>query len=206
MYRTFLKRVLDIFLSLLGVILLSPLLLCLALCVKLTSPGPVFFRQKRAGKSGKIFFILKFRTMRADTPGEIPTHLLENPQAFITPLGGFLRRTSLDELPQLFNILAGQMSLVGPRPALYNQEDLLALRKVHGALDIKPGLTGWAQINGRDMLALDAKARLDGEYAARYNLGMDLRCLFSTVGRVLRREAIAEGKQPEEQQHTERAG
>ena len=163
MYRRFVKRFLDIALSLAGIVVLALPLALISLAVKLDSPGPVFFRQKRFGIHKSFFNILKFRTMRTDTPKDMPTHLLSDPTKWITRTGAFLRKTSLDELPQLFNILAGQMSVIGPRPALWNQEDLIALRDEYGANDVMPGLTGWAQINGRDELPLDVKARLDGE-------------------------------------------
>ena len=153
------KRLLDLLCSLLGILVLSPLLILLALLVKCTSPGPVLFRQKRVGKDKSYFEILKFRSMRVDTPRDIPTHLLQNAQSAITPVGRFLRKTSLDELPQLFNIFVGQMSIVGPRPALWNQDDLIAERDLYGANAVTPGLTGWAQVNGRDELPIPVKAK-----------------------------------------------
>lgn len=193
MYKKYLKRYLDFSLSLLSIIFLSWLLLLLAVCVKLTSKGPVLFRQKRIGKNKCQFSILKFRTMRIDTPRDIPTHMLSNPEIFITPIGKFLRKTSLDELPQLFNILKGDMSIVGPRPALWNQEDLIAERDQYGANDILPGLTGWAQINGRDEIEISLKASLDGEYVKREGLLFDIIILFGTIKSVLNHKGVKEG-------------
>ena len=193
MYQRYGKRLLDIICSLCGVVVLSPVFLILAVWIKLDSPGPVFFRQKRVGKHKAYFNILKFRTMRTDAPHDMPTHLLENPEAFITRSGGFLRKTSLDELPQIINILLGQMSVVGPRPALWNQDDLLAERDRYGANDVTPGLTGWAQVNGRDELEIEEKARLDGEYVHHLTLKMDATCVLMTVGSVLRQKGVVEG-------------
>ncbi|MBN2851115.1 MAG: sugar transferase [Clostridia bacterium] len=187
------KRILDFVLSLLGIILLSPLFLLLVLVIKLDSRGPVLFKQKRVGIRKKHFNILKFRTMKIDTPKEIPTHLLDNPLAYITKAGKFLRKTSLDELPQLFNILKGEMSIVGPRPALWNQFDLIEERDKYGANDIYPGLTGWAQINGRDELPIDLKAKLDGEYTDELSFKMDVKCFFKTVFKVLKKDGVVEG-------------
>ncbi len=191
------KRGLDALLSLLALVVLSPLLLILAAAVKFTSPGPVFFRQKRVGKGKTHFMIFKFRTMRTDAPKDAPTHLLKNPEAFITPIGRFLRAYSLDELPQLLNILKGEMAVVGPRPALWNQFDLIAERDRYGANDVRPGLTGWAQINGRDELPIPVKARLDGEYVRRMSFLFDARCVLGTVFSVLRHEGVVEGMQEE---------
>ena len=191
------KRGLDALLALLALVVLSPLLLILAAAVKLTSPGPVFFRQKRVGKGKTHFMIFKFRTMRTDAPKDAPTHLLKNPEAFITPIGRFLRAYSLDELPQLMNILKGEMAVVGPRPALWNQFDLIAERDRYGANDVRPGLTGWAQINGRDELPIPVKARLDGEYVRRMSFLFDARCVLGTVFSVLRHEGVVEGMQEE---------
>lgn len=188
-----LKRAMDFILSLLALILLSPILLIVALAVKLSSPGPVFFKQKRVGKDKTHFMIYKFRTMRTDAPKDAPTHLLQNAQSFITPVGKFLRASSLDELPQLINILKGEMSIVGPRPALWNQYDLIAARDAVHANDVLPGLTGWAQINGRDELPIDVKARLDGEYIRRMSFAFDLRCILGTVLSVLRHDGVREG-------------
>ena len=193
MYRNGLKRVLDFMLSLVGLVILSPVLLIIALIIKLTSPGPVFFKQKRVGKNKTYFNILKFRTMRTDTPKDTPTHLLANPDQYITPIGKVLRKTSLDELPQIINILKGDMSIIGPRPALWNQYDLIEERDRYGANDILPGLTGWAQINGRDELEIDVKARLDGEYVERMSFLFDCKCFFGTITSVLKHEGVVEG-------------
>lgn len=193
MYVHFFKRLIDIVLSLLGIVLLSPLLLLIALLIKLDSKGPVLFRQKRVGKNKKYFYILKFRTMKADAPHDTPTHLMKDPEAYHTRIGKLLRRTSLDELPQLFNILVGQMSIIGPRPALWNQDDLIAARDLYHANDVLPGLTGWAQINGRDELEIDEKARLDGEYAARISFIFDCKCFFGTIYTVISRDGLVEG-------------
>ena len=193
MYQKFFKRLLDIVVSFFGILILSPVLLVLIVAIKLDSPGPVFFTQKRVGIHKTHFLILKFRTMRIDTPRDVPTHLLENPQQWITRVGKFLRRTSLDELPQIFNIFAGQMSIVGPRPALWNQFDLVEERDKYGANDVPPGLTGWAQINGRDELEIPVKAKLDGEYAERLSFGFDLKCIFGSVTAVINKKGVVEG-------------
>lgn len=193
MRYTQVKRVIDVILSVTGLLLLWPLMLVIAILIKLDSKGPVFFRQKRIGKGKSEFFILKYRTMRIDTPKDIPTHLLSNPEAYITRVGRFLRKTSLDELPQIFNILKGEMSIVGPRPALWNQDDLIAERDKYGANDVVPGLTGWAQINGRDELPIPEKARLDGEYVRQMGLGMDLKCFFKTIISVIKCDGVVEG-------------
>lgn len=192
MYKV-VKLAADRILALLGLIILSPLFLVLMLAIRLDSRGPIFFRQKRVGIHKKHFMILKFRTMRIDTPKDTPTHLLANPQQYITRVGRFLRKTSLDELPQIINILKGDMAVVGPRPALWNQYDLIAERDKYGANDILPGLTGWAQINGRDELPIEVKAKLDGEYVRRMGLGMDLRCILGTVVSVARQDGVVEG-------------
>jgi O-antigen biosynthesis protein WbqP len=192
---THLKRILDFLLALMALVLLSPLLLVLAVVIRTTSPGPVFFRQKRVGLGKSHFMIYKFRTMRTDAPKDQPTHLLKDPAAYITPVGRFLRRSSLDELPQLLNIIKGEMAVVGPRPALWNQFDLIAERDKYGANDVRPGLTGWAQINGRDELPIDVKARLDGEYVRRMSFGFDVRCVLGTVLKVLRSDGVVEGTQ-----------
>ena len=189
----YVKRALDFVLSLVALILLSPVMLIIAIVIRATSPGPVFFRQKRVGLRRSHFMIYKFRTMRTDAPKDAPTHLLQNAQSFITPVGKFLRASSLDELPQLINILRGEMAVVGPRPALWNQYDLIAAREAVGANDVLPGLTGWAQINGRDELPIDVKAWLDGEYVRRMSFLFDLRCIFGTVFSVLRRDGVREG-------------
>lgn len=193
MYQGFFKRVLDIVLSLMGILLLSWLFLIIIIAMKIDSRGPIFFRQKRVGKGKTHFHILKFRSMRVDTPRDMPTHMLQNPDQYITRMGRIMRKTSLDELPQLFNILAGHMSVIGPRPALWNQYDLLEERDLYGANDIRPGLTGWAQINGRDELDNTTKAKLDGEYVKKLSFGFDCRCFFGTILKVLRREGIVEG-------------
>ncbi|WP_424684915.1 sugar transferase [Enterococcus sp.] len=193
MYRNYLKRGIDFILSLVGIIVLSPLFLILCLAIKLDSKGPIIFKQKRVGKDKKHFSIYKFRTMRIDTPKEMPTHLLENPDHFITKTGKFLRKTSLDELPQLFNILKGNMAVIGPRPALWNQDDLIAERDKYKANDIRPGLTGLAQISGRDELEIECKAKLDGDYTDNLSLMMDLKCFFGTFGAVFKRAGVVEG-------------
>ena len=193
MYQNCLKRLLAIVLSLLGILCLGWLLALLSIAVKLDSPGPVLFKQKRVGRGKSHFYILKFRTMRIDTPKDMPTHLLSNPEQYITPVGRFLRKTSLDELPQLFNILLGHMAIVGPRPALWNQFDLIAERDKYGANDIRPGLTGWAQINGRDELQIEEKARLDGEYVQKLSFAFDVKCFLCTIKAVLNRDGVVEG-------------
>lgn len=187
------KRAIDVLLSGIGILVLSPVLLILCIAIKLDSPGPILFTQKRVGIHKSYFQIYKFRTMRTDTPKDMPTHMLSNPEQYITRTGRFLRRTSLDELPQIFNIFKGDMSIVGPRPALWNQYDLIAERDKYGANDVLPGLTGWAQINGRDELEIPIKAKLDGEYVKKYGLGMDLRCFFGTFVSVLRQDGVVEG-------------
>lgn len=195
MYKRFFKRMIDLILSLMGALVLSPLLLILAVLIKLTSPGPVLFRQKRVGKGKSFFQIYKFRSMRTDTPKDMPTHMLENPDAFITPVGRFLRKTSLDELPQIFNIIKGEMSVVGPRPALWNQDDLVAERDKYGANDCVPGLTGYAQIHGRDELPIPQKAKLDGYYVQHLSFGLDVKIFVKTIRSVLHHEGVVEGKQ-----------
>jgi O-antigen biosynthesis protein WbqP len=170
------------------------------------SPGPILFRQKRVGIHKKYFHILKFRTMRIDTPKDMPTHMLANPEQYITRVGKFLRRTSLDELPQMFNILKGDMSIIGPRPALWNQYDLIAERDKYGANDVMPGLTGWAQINGRDELEIPVKARLDGEYVSRMSFAFDLKCFFGTIASVAKHEGVVEGGTGAMHKTSEKAG
>lgn len=187
------KRLLDIVLSLLGLIILSPLFLILVLAIKLESKGPVLFKQKRVGIHKKHFNILKFRTMRTDTPQDTPTHLLKNADQYITKTGKFLRKTSLDELPQIWNIFVGEMSIIGPRPALWNQYDLIAERDKYQANDILPGLTGWAQINGRDELPIEVKAKLDGHYVKKISLFMDVKCFFGTIVSVFKSDGVVEG-------------
>ena len=193
MYQRFIKRMLDAIVSFLAILALLPLLLLLMLTIKLDSPGPVFFTQKRVGIHKTHFPILKFRTMRIDTPRDVPTHLLTDPEQWITRVGKILRRTSLDELPQIFNILVGQMSVVGPRPALWNQYDLIEERDKYGANDILPGLTGWAQINGRDELEIPEKAKLDGEYTQNLSFRLDLKCIFGSIGAVIHSKGHVEG-------------
>ena len=193
MYKRFGKRALDLLLSGLGLIVLSPLFLIISIAIKAEDPGPVFFRQKRVGIHKTYFNIVKFRSMRQDTPHDMPTHLLNDPQRWITKTGRFLRKTSLDELPQIAQIFTGKMSVIGPRPALWNQYDLIAQRDQYGANDITPGLTGWAQVNGRDELEIEEKARLDGEYAQNISLGMDMKIFWMTVKNVLRGSGVVEG-------------
>ena len=193
MYKRFGKRALDLLLSGLGLFVLSPLLLIISIAIKAEDPGPVFFRQKRVGIHKTYFNIVKFRSMRQDTPHDMPTHLLNDPQRWITKTGRFLRKTSLDELPQIAQIFTGKMSIIGPRPALWNQYDLIAQRDQYGANDITPGLTGWAQVNGRDELEIEEKARLDGEYAQNISFGMDMKIFWMTVRNVLRGSGVVEG-------------
>lgn len=205
-YNRFVKRGFDLLLSALVLIVLSPLLLILVIAIKLDSEGPVLFRQKRIGLNCSTFQILKFRTMRIDTPSDVPTHLLKDPNQYITRVGNFLRKTSLDELPQLWNIFLGQMSFVGPRPALWNQYDLIEARDLYRANAVRPGLTGWAQINGRDELEISEKARLDGEYVSRLGFLFDLKCFFGTFSYVLGRRGVVEGGTGElhrQEEHTE---
>lgn len=193
MYKHFFKRFIDIILSALAIVLLIVPMLLVAIAIKIDSKGPVLFKQKRVGKNKKHFNILKFRTMRIDTPHDAPTHELSDPKKWITKVGGFLRKTSLDELPQIFNIFVGQMSIIGPRPALWNQYDLIEERDKYGANDVRPGLTGWAQINGRDELEIPVKAKLDGEYIEKQSFFFDIRCFFGTIFSVLRSDGIVEG-------------
>ena len=193
MYKSCFKRILDLILSLAACVVLAIPMAAIAVWIKLDSPGPVFFKQRRVGAHKEHFNILKFRTMRGDTPHDVPTHLLKDADSYITKSGAFLRRTSLDELPQIYNIVAGQMSIIGPRPALYNQYDLIAARdKVH-ANDIRPGLTGLAQVNGRDELPIDVKARYDGEYAANVTFLNDVKIFFRSIGYVFARRGVVEG-------------
>jgi O-antigen biosynthesis protein WbqP len=187
------KRLIDIILSLIGLIVLSPIFLILIIAIKLDSRGPVLFKQKRVGIHKTHLNILKFRTMRIDTPKDTPTHLLQNPEQYITKMGKFLRKTSLDELPQIWNIFVGQMSIIGPRPALWNQYDLIAERDKYGANDVPPGLTGWAQINGRDELPIEVKSKLDGEYVEKISFWMDVKCFFGTIISVVKSDGVVEG-------------
>lgn len=197
MYQKFVKRLIDIIVSALGIVLLTPLWIILAIAIKIDDPGPVFFRQRRIAqdKNGEkqFFQIFKYRSMKMCTPKDCPTHLLENPEQYITKVGGFLRKTSLDELPQIFNIFLGQMSIIGPRPALWNQDDLYEERAKYGANGVKPGLSGWAQINGRDELPIEVKAKLDGEYVEKMGFGFDLKCFFGTITSVLKHDGVVEG-------------
>lgn len=193
MYSKYLKRLLDFVLSTIGLAVLALVFLVIAIAIKVDDPGPVFFRQKRIGIHKTYFDILKFRTMKMDTPHDMPTHLLENPDQYITRVGRFLRKTSLDELPQIAQIWTGKMSIIGPRPALWNQYDLIAERDKYGANDVRPGLSGWAQINGRDELPIEVKARYDGEYVERVSFLFDCRCFFGTIAKVLKHEGVVEG-------------
>lgn len=197
-YDRIIKRIIDFVLSLAGIIVLIPVWIILAVAIKIDDPGPILFKQKRIARDNKdgtvkYFYILKYRSMKTSTPKDMPTHLLKNPEQYITRVGGFLRKTSLDELPQIFNIFLGQMAIIGPRPALYNQTDLYEERAKYGANKVRPGLTGWAQINGRDELLIEDKARLDGEYVSRMSLLMDLKCFFGTFLSVLRQDGVVEG-------------
>ena len=194
MYQKYMKRGIDCILSLIGLIILSPILLIIAVIIKVTSPGPILFRQERVGKNNEHFRIMKFRTMRIDTPKDCPTHLLENPDQYITKIGHILRKTSLDELPQLWNIFIGDMAVIGPRPSLPNQYDLNELRDQNGASAVRPGLTGLAQISGRDELEISVKAALDGEYVKNISFFMDLKLFLGTFISVLRSDGIKEGK------------
>ena len=191
MYRKGIKRVIDFILALGGLIILSPVFIILCFWIKLDSKGPVLFKQKRIGINKTYFNILKFRTMYIDTPKDMPTHMLKD--QFITKAGKFLRKTSLDELPQIINILKGEMSVIGPRPALWNQDDLIEERDKYHANEVRPGLTGWAQINGRDELEIPVKARLDGEYVERISFLFDLKCFFGTIASVLKSDGVVEG-------------
>lgn len=193
MYQKYGKRILDILLSGCGILVLAPVYLLIAAAIKVDDPGPVFFRQKRVGIHKTHFQILKFRTMKMETPKDTPTHLLQNPEQYITRVGKFLRKASLDELPQIFQIFTGEMSIIGPRPALWNQFDLIEERDKYGANDVRPGLTGWAQINGRDELPIDVKAKLDGEYVENISFLFDCKCFFGTITSVLKHEGVVEG-------------
>ena len=207
MYKHFFKRLIDVILSFIGGIVLLPVFLIIAIAIVIDDPGPVFFKQKRVGKNKKLFWLHKFRSMKVKTP-DIPTHLLTNPEQYITRVGKFLRKTSLDELPQVYDILFNKMSIIGPRPALWNQDDLIAERDKYGANDVKPGLTGWAQINGRDELEIPVKAALDGEYVQKLSFGFDCKCFFGTIKSVLKSDGVVEGgtgelKKQEEQKEEE---
>lgn len=193
MYQKYAKRLIDLLLSACAIVVLSPVYLLVCIAIVADDPGPVFFRQKRVGIHKTHFLILKFRTMKVSTPKDVPTHLLENPEQYITRVGKFLRKTSLDELPQIFQIFTGKMAIIGPRPALWNQFDLIAERDKYGANDVRPGLTGWAQINGRDELPIDVKARFDGEYVQNLSFAFDCKCFFGTIRSVLKSEGVVEG-------------
>lgn len=213
MYQKYIKRLLDIILSVIAIVIGAIPMLITAIAIKIDDPGPVLFKQKRVGqkKNGEFtyFYIWKFRSMKMSTPHDVPTHLLENPEQYITRVGKFIRKTSIDELPQIFQVLVNQLSWVGPRSALHNQEDLLEEREKYGANDVKPGITGWAQINGRDELEILVKAKLDGEYTEAINAGglkafaMDVKCLFGTVACVLRSDGVVEGGTGELKKHKE---
>ena len=194
MYNKIFKRIIDLLLSFIGIVILLIPMLVIILIIKITDPGPAFFTQKRVGLNKKYFKLLKFRTMKMNTPHDTPTHLLENPDQYITSIGNVLRKTSLDELPQLFNIFIGQMSIIGPRPALWNQDDLIKERDKYHANDIRPGLTGWAQVNGRDELEIPVKAKFDGEYVKKVSFLFDIKIFFMTFIKVLKHDGVVEGK------------
>lgn len=204
MYRIFFKRLIDIVLSLIGIVVLAIPMAIFALIIKIEDPGPVIFRQKRVGVHKSYFNVLKFRSMKMSTPRDMPTHMLENPEQYILKCGHWMRKMSIDELPQLFNIFVGEMSIIGPRPALWNQYDLIAERDKYGANDVKPGLTGWAQINGRDELEIADKARLDGEYVEKMSFAFDCKCFFGTIKSVLRHDGVVEGGTGEMKKEAER--
>lgn len=204
MYEKYIKRLIDIILSFCGLVCLSWLYLIIIIAIKVDDPGPAFFMQKRVGKDKTHFHLHKFRSMKMDTPHDTPTHLLENPEQYITGVGRFLRKSSFDELPQIWDIFIGNMSIIGPRPALWNQFDLIEERDKYGANDVRPGLTGWAQINGRDELEIDVKARLDGEYVRQMSFGFDVKCFFGTIISVLRSDGVVEGGTGEIHKKTEK--
>ena len=208
MYKHFFKRFIDIVLSFIGIVVLALPMIVFALIIKAEDPGPAFFKQKRIGIHKTQFSLLKFRSMKMSTPHDMPTHMLENPEQYILRCGRWMRKMSIDELPQIFNIFTGKMSIIGPRPALWNQDDLIAERDKYGANDIKPGLTGWAQINGRDELEISEKARLDGEYAEKMSFAFDCKCFFGTIKSVLHHDGVVEGgtgelKREEKEKETE---
>ena len=192
-YRKFFKRLIDLVLSSVGIVVLALPMVVFALIIRIEDPGPAIFRQKRVGIHKTYFSVLKFRSMKMSTPHDMPTHMLENPDQYLLKCGHWMRKMSIDELPQLFNIFTGKMSIIGPRPALWNQDDLIAERDKYGANDVKPGLTGWAQINGRDELEIADKARLDGEYVKKMSFAFDCRCFFGTIRSVLRHDGVVEG-------------
>lgn len=193
MYAKFIKRLIDVVLSFLALVFLSIVYLGLIIAIKIDDPGPAFFTQKRVGKNKTYFKLHKFRSMKMCTPHDVPTHQLDNPEQYITRVGKFLRKSSLDELPQIWDIFIGNMSIIGPRPALWNQDDLIAERDKYGANDIMPGLTGWAQINGRDELEIPVKAKLDGEYAKNLSFAFDLKCFFGSIISVFKSDGVVEG-------------
>ena len=192
MYNKIFKRIFDVTLSFLGICILLPIFLIIIIAIKINDPGPAFFKQKRVGVHKSYFNLYKFRSMKMNTP-DMPTHLLKNPEQYITKVGAFLRKTSLDELPQMWNILKGDMSIIGPRPALWSQDDLIAERDKYSANDVRPGLTGWAQINGRDELEIPEKAKLDGDYVENMSFGFDCKCFFGTILSVLKSDGVVEG-------------
>lgn len=203
MYKKYIKRIIDVILSFIGLVILLPFFAVFAIIIKLESKGPVFFKQKRVGKDKTFFMIYKFRTMRADTPKDMPTHKLKNADSYITKFGNFMRKTSIDELPQIINILKGDMAIIGPRPALWNQDDLIQERDKYGANDVRPGLTGWAQVNGRDELAIPVKAKLDGEYVEKMSFAFDVKVFFKTIISVFKHDGIVEGEQQAEEKKEE---
>ena len=203
MYKKYIKNILDIILAFIGLIILLPFFLIFALIIKLESKGPIFFKQERIGKNKKHFKIYKFRTMRTDTPKDMPTHMLRNAESYITKFGKFMRKTSIDELPQLINILKGEMAIIGPRPALWNQDDLIEERDKYNANNVKPGLTGWAQINGRDELPIPVKAKYDGEYIEKMSFIFDIKVFFKTVIKVFKHDGVVEGKQEKREEKIE---
>ncbi|MDE6469724.1 MAG: sugar transferase [Eubacterium sp.] len=192
-YNKVFKRILDIVISFGGLVVLSPLFVGLVLAIKIDDPGPALFVQKRVGKDKNYFKLHKFRSMKMSTPHDAPTHMLENPEQYITKVGGFIRKHSFDELPQIWDIFVGNMSIIGPRPALWNQDYLTAERDKYGANDVKPGLTGWAQINGRDELEIEDKAKLDGEYVEKLSFAFDVKCFFGSIFSVIKNEGVVEG-------------
>ena len=207
MYKRFLKRLIDIVLSFMGILVLAIPMAVFALIIKIEDPGPAIFKQKRVGIHKTYFNVLKFRSMKISTPHDMPTHMLDNPEEYILKCGRWMRKMSIDELPQLFNIFKGDMSIIGPRPALWNQDDLISEREKYGANDVKPGLTGWAQINGRDELEIPVKAKLDGEYVEKMSFAFDCKCFFGTIKSVLHHDGVVEGgtgemKKNEEEKET----
>lgn len=193
MYTKYIKRILDLIISIIALILLFPFFIIFAILIKAESKGPIFFKQERIGKEKKHFNIYKFRTMRTDTPKDMPTHRLKNADMYITKVGKFMRKTSIDELPQIINILKGEMSIIGPRPALWNQDDLIEERDKYNANNIRPGLTGWAQVNGRDELEIPVKAKYDGEYVEKSSLWFDIKVFFRTIVKVFKHDGVVEG-------------